>query len=87
MLSTLLLECVHDVDDLWCLSTLGSDGYFRCTLLHLRLHKLVHGLGILVRHLLRLELARLLLYQIDGEPHRIGVGLGLDLVEIGFGLP
>ena len=52
-----LLERVHDVDDLRRLAFGRLDLDLWRTLLDLRLHKLVHGVGVFIRHLLRLELA------------------------------
>jgi hypothetical protein len=62
-----LLERVHDVDDLGCLALLSFDLDLWGTLLDFGLHKLVHSAGIFVRHLLRLELARVFLDEVLRE--------------------
>ena len=81
-----LLERVHDVDDFRSFTLFSLDLDLRRTLLDLGLDKFVNCLGILVRHLLGLKLPRLLLNEIYRERYRVGIGVRLDGVEIGFRL-
>jgi hypothetical protein len=58
----------------------------RRTLLNFSLYKLVHCLGVFVRHLLRFEFARLILNEIYRELHRIALSLFLEITEKRVGL-
>ena len=81
-----LLERVHDVDDLRSFALLSLDLDLGRTLLDLSVNKLVNRAGIFVGHLLRLELARLLLKQIDRELDGAVIDLRVDAIEIGVRL-
>ena len=65
---------------------LSLDLDLRSTLFDLRLDEFVYCLGILVRHLLRLELSQLLLNQIDRELDGAVIDPRVDAVEIGVRL-